>query len=264
MPFIDKYEIMQKIAEGAFGKVYKGKNKLTSELVAIKIEPKTEINTLKCEAKIYQYLGKQPGFPQLKWFETNSKYNILVIDYLGSSLNQIITKFGQLSLDIVLKLGTQIIKRLQLLHSKQMIHRDIKPQNIVMGYKDKSVVYLIDFTFAKRFLVNGMHIKEGLTNKIIGSHNFVSLNVHKRIEPSRRDDIISAIYVLIYLYFGKLDWDNCNNEDSIIALKEQTTISKIIPSIFRNLLVYCNNLSFSEEPKYEYIISMLVQPNTNN
>jgi len=262
MPLNEKYEIMQKIAEGAFGKVYKGKNKLTSELVAIKIEPKTEINTLKGEAKIYQYLGKQHGFPQLKWFETNSNYNILVIDYLGLSLTQVVSKLGQLSLDIILKLGTQIIKRLQLLHSKQMIHRDIKPQNIVMGYKDKSVVYLIDFTFAKRFLVNETHIKEGLTNKLIGSPNFVSLNVHKRIEPSRRDDIISTIYVLIYLYFGKLEWENCINEESIIALKIQAAISTNIPEIFRNLLVYCNNLSFAEEPNYEYIISMMLKYST--
>jgi serine/threonine protein kinase len=262
MPLTEKYDILQKISEGTFGKVYKGKNKKTNELVAIKIENRSEINTLKTEAKIYQYLGKQHGFPQLKWFETNTNYNILVIDYLGESLSQIINNFGKMSLDIVLKIGTQIITRLKLLHSKQMIHRDIKPQNIVMGYKDKSVVYLIDFTFAKRFLVNETHIKERVTNKLIGSPNFVSLNIHKRIEPSRRDDIISSIYVLMYLYFGKLEWEDCNNEDSIIELKMQASISTNIPQIFRNLLVYCSNLSFVEEPNYEYIISTMLNDST--
>jgi serine/threonine protein kinase len=257
MTFSDKYEIFQKISEGSFGQVYKGKNKLTNEFVAVKIEKRTGINTLKSEAKIYQYIGKQKGFPQLKWFELNSNNNILVIDYLGESLAELVSKYKSIHINTVLKIGIQIIQRLQLLHSKDMVHRDIKPQNILLGYKDKGTIYLIDFTFAKRFLINRRHMKEELTNKLIGSLNFVSLNVHKRLEPSRRDDIISTIYVLIYLFFGKLEWENCSNENSIILLKESALTADNIPVLFRNLLHYCSNLTFAEKPNYDYIISLM-------
>ncbi len=253
--FSEKYEIIEKISEGTFGRVYKGKNKITGELVAIKIEDRNEtnINTLLVEARIYQYLGKQKGFPQLKWFQTNSKHNILVINYLGKSLNNF---RNPIELNIVKNIGSQIFKRIELLHSKQLIHRDIKPHNLLLS-KDKTTIYLIDFSFAKRFIVNEQHMKEVTTNKIIGSLNFVSLNVHKRIEPSRRDDLISAIYVLIYLYFGKLEWENCANENTMICLKESILNVDNIPSVFRNLLLYCQSLAFNVDPDYEYITQLL-------
>lgn len=254
--FSEKYEIIEKISEGTFGCVYKGKNKITGELVAIKIEDRTKlnINTLLVEAKIYQYLGKQKGFSQLKWFQTNNKHNILVINYLGKSLNNF---KNPIDLNIVRNIGSQIFKRIELLHSKQLIHRDIKPHNLLVGTKDKTTIYLIDFSFAKRYIINGQHIKEGITNKIIGSLNFVSLNVHKRIEPSRRDDLISAIYVLIYLYFGKLEWENCTNQNTMICLKESILTADNIPIVFRNLLLYCQSLAFDCEPDYEYIAQLL-------
>ena len=253
--FSEKYEIIEKISEGTFGRVYKGKNKITGELVAIKIEDRTEtnINTLLVEARIYQYLGKQKGFPQLKWFQTNNRHNILVINYLGKSLNNF---RNPIELNIVKNIGSQIFKRIELLHSKQLIHRDIKPHNLILS-KDKTTIYLIDFSFAKRFIINGQHMKEVTTNKIIGSLNFVSLNIHKRIEPSRRDDLISSIYVLIYLYFGKLEWENCTNENTMICLKESILTADNIPIVFRNLLLYCQSLAFDFEPDYEYIAQIL-------
>ncbi len=256
MTLSDKYKIIGLIGEGAFGKVYKGQHNITKELVAIKIEEKGPVNTLIMEAKIYQHIGNIKGFPSLKWFETNTRYNILVINYLGKSLYDSIQLNKSFELKRVLQIGTQIIERLRVLHSKQMIHRDIKPHNLLFGHKDTNIVYLVDFTFAKRYINSGKHIKELLTNKIIGSLNFVSLNVHRHLEPSRRDDIISAIYVLMYLYYGKLEWENCTNENSIIMLKENL-LTNTSNNIFLQLLNYAYNLAFSQEPNYEYIVSLL-------
>ena len=85
----NKYAILEKLSEGSFGTIVKGKNVRTNEFVAIKMELKTaEQNSLKNEARVYNYLGKQNGFPQLKWFGTTDKYNYLVINLLGSSLTQ--------------------------------------------------------------------------------------------------------------------------------------------------------------------------------
>ena len=108
----NKYKIIEKLSQGTFGSLYKAENIRTNETVAVKIETKTiKSNTLKNEAKIYQYLGKQNGFPQLKWFGTEEKYNYFVIDLLGCSLSEMVTKYKSFSLKTTLILGVQIISR---------------------------------------------------------------------------------------------------------------------------------------------------------
>ena len=130
----NKYKILNKISEGSFGLVYKGPNVRTGEKVAIKIEKRSgDYNILKTEARIYQYLGKLDGFPQLKWFGTDIKYNYLVIDLYKCSLHTLIKTNEKISFSLSLHFGIQMIERLETLHSKLLLHRDIKPDNILIG-----------------------------------------------------------------------------------------------------------------------------------
>ena len=288
----NKYKILNKISEGSFGLVYKGQNIRTGEKVAIKIEKRcSEYNVLKSEAKIYQYLGKLDGFPQLKWFGTDVKYNYLVIDLYRCSLHSLIKIRERISFHSALHFGIQMIERLETLHSKLLLHRDIKPDNFLLD--DLHKIYLIDYGFCKRYDHDGKHIEERKINQIIGTVNFVSLNVHKFLEPSRRDDLESVIYIIIYMLYGTLPWisvsdssrnsssdhirdsdfrsdinsDSVNendiqldfDNDKIMQLKQETNY---LPIFIREMLQYVRQLAFKEKPDYKHLKDILNSENT--
>lgn len=271
MILANKYEILKRISEGSFGSVYKAKNIRTGELVAIKIERKNDnnINTIKSEAKIYQYLAKQHGFPQLKWYGTTDQFNYLVINLLVCSLTKLTKIQGSLSLKTILLIGIQLIQRIETLHSKYLLHRDVKPDNFLLG--SNNILYLIDFGFCKRYEHDGQHIDETTknTDTLIGTANFVSLNVHKGIEPSRRDDLESCIYILFYMFLtidsninSNLNWFNIKDLKKMVNLKEQLTNSKdqndqFVPTFIKKMLDNVRNLSFNEAPNYGYLIDIL-------
>jgi casein kinase 1 len=258
----NKYIFIEKIGQGNFGTVYKGLNRRTNELLAIKVEPiNSLLKCLKNEAKIYQYLRNEVGFLQIKWFETDLKNSYMVTDLLGMNLtsykmqNENELLYGQI--------GIQMIQRVKSLHEKSLIHRDIKPDNFLFGINDKSdILYLIDLGFCKRYILdNNKHITNKHTQSIIGSPTFVSLNVHKLSQPSRRDDIESILYILLFL-INKLKWDyllvkDQYNNDKIIEMKENIIYDKDIPATIIELICYCRKLEFDESPNYKYIVDKL-------
>ena len=252
----NKYLILEKITGGSFGTIVKGKNVRTNEFVAIKMELKTaEQNSLKNEARVYNYLGKQNGFPQLKWFGTNDTYTYLVINLLGSSLTQCIKKYTNLSLKTTIKMGIQIIELIRCLHDKLMVHRDIKADNFLFGLdKCTNKLHLIDLGFCKRYDYDGKHMTETRINTLVGTANFVSLNVHKGVEPSRRDDIESCLYVMLYMLTGKLEWFDFKTNRQIYESKRDI-IS--VPPFIKSLLTYVRELKFDEHPNYDHIINIL-------
>lgn len=262
----NKYQLTEKISEGAFGSVFKAENKRTKELVAIKFENKIDnIKSLKNEAKIYQYLGKLDGFPQIKMFGTTEKHNYLVMDLLGVSLSNIISYYKALSLKTVLTLGIQIIQRIKCLHDKFLLHRDIKPSNFIFGLNTENTkLHLVDFGFSKRYDYDGTHINETTIKHIIGSPNFVSLNVHNHIEPSRRDDVESCIYVILTMLLGHLEWFNKSDLNDIKTLKTQLLSVNEVPSFIKIMLYYVRELEFDERPDYDYLIELMTKEYKNN
>jgi len=256
-----KYTIIEKIKEGSFGIIYTGQNIRTNEPVAIKVEPNSvSKKTLKNEARIYQYLGKIDGFPQLKWFGTTETTNYLVMDLLGESLSEKLQYYKAFCLKTVLILGIQMIKRIQALHEKCLLHRDIKTDNFLFGFGQlTNKLYIIDFGISKRFNYNGTHIAETKIQKLIGSPNFVSLNVHKGIEPSRRDDLESCVYIIINMLLGKLEWFDKQDVNEMALLKYQITSIIEIPSFIKHMLHYVRSLKFTATPDYEYIINLMVK-----
>ena len=260
----NKYKLLEKLNSGSFGTVYKAKHVRTGELVAVKIEQSITTNSLKNEARIYQYLLKETGFPKLKWFNKEDQLTYLVIDLLVCSLTTLVKMKGTLSHKIILQIGIQMIKRVETLHGKYMLHRDIKPDNFML---DRSkTLCLIDFGLCKRYDHDGTHIEEKHITSIIGSVNFVSLNVHKGIEPSRRDDIESCIYIILYLLLnGELPWTKDNemkkeiNINKIVYLKEKLTNPNdhSLSPFIKDMLVKIRKLAFNEEPNYGELINIL-------
>uniref|UniRef100_A0A6C0I7C9 non-specific serine/threonine protein kinase n=1 Tax=viral metagenome TaxID=1070528 RepID=A0A6C0I7C9_9ZZZZ len=256
----NKYKLLEKLSQGSFGKVFKAENIRTREIVAIKTEVKTkEQKSLKMEAKIYQYLANIDGFPQLKWFGATNNVTYLVTNLLEQSLTNIVKKYGRLSLKTVLLLGIQMVERLETLHNHYLVHRDIKPDNFMINISDKTnKIYLIDFGFCKRYNHDGNHIEFKMNKTLIGTPNYVSLNVHKGCEPSRRDDLESCLYVMIYMLFGKFFSIESQSENSnisplkILVLKKEQLTN--IPRFLTVAMNYVRTLKFEEDPDYQYII----------
>ena len=127
-----------------------------------------------------------------------------------------------------------------------------------MLHKQTNKLFLIDFGFCKRYNYDGVHIEEGKITKMIGTPNFVSINVHKGIEPSRRDDIESCIYIIMYMLFGKLFWEKEIDSKNMCFKKEELTNTDkpLIPDFLKQMLIYVKALDFDECPDYDEIIKV--------
>jgi serine/threonine protein kinase len=196
----NKYRILRQIGEGSFGKVFEGEHNRTKEKVAIKMEQITmDFKLLKNESKAYLLLAKETGFPRIKWYGVNDDDFYMVIDYLGPSLSSFKEEVDVLDMNLIIKLGIQMIDRVKSVHSAGLLHRDIKPDNFLFGNRvgfgsKEPILHLVDFGLCRSYkLPNGDHISLRTGKAMIGSPFFVSLNMHKGLEPSRRDDLESVV-----------------------------------------------------------------------
>ena len=252
-----KYRIIEKIGEGSFGLIYKGENIRTRELVAIKVEPiEKDMKLLKNESIIYQYLNNVQGIPFVKWFGKDEKNYYMVLNLLGESL-QSIKNDSTFSLTNVLQIGIQVIILLKTIHDKGLVHRDIKPDNFLLGLNDqKKKIYIIDFGLCKSYMTNDEHNPVKKTNNLIGSLTYASINTHNCIELSRRDDMESLGYMLAFFYLGKLPWQELTSEniETIKILKQYIVNTDKLPLILVNYIKYVKCLEYEEKPNYFLII----------
>jgi serine/threonine protein kinase len=252
----NKYKIINKIGSGSFGSIYKGQNIRTKEYIAIKIEPiKTKLKLLKNESLIYQHLKGCDGIPNIKWFGKDDINYYMVIDLLGISLQDLKNKMHKFSLPLVLKIGIKVLSLLKTIHDKGIIHRDIKPDNFLFSTNKLNTLYLIDFGLCKFYTENDIQLPLKKTNGLIGSFNYASLMSHNRLELSRRDDLESVVYMLLYLLYGFLPWNDDTDENIIIQKKSDLIKNK--PNIILDLLSYARNLNYEETPNYFLIMNNL-------
>ena len=212
----NKYILLNQIGSGSFGLIYKGENSRTREKVAIKVEPiKNESKLLKNEATIYQHLSNKSGIPEVKWYGKDETNYYMVLNLLGDSLETVKKEKGVLSLKTTLQIGINIIDLLLTVHEAGLIHRDIKPDNFLLSLSDKNKkINIIDFGLCKSYLINDKHIEIRSTSSLIGTPTYASINAHDFMELSRRDDLESVGYMLIYFYLGELEWQNTEPKNS--------------------------------------------------
>ena len=264
----NKYELLEKIGQGAFSQIYRGRNVRTNELIAIKIEPKTAIiKLLQNETRIYKYLNSSDAthIPTMKWFGVDSTNFYMVISLLGKSLETFKREqpTGRISLSTTLQIGIQMVRLLKFIHTSQLIHRDIKPDNFLFGNgEQQEQLYIIDFGFCKKYKSNSFPSK---TSNIIGTPKFASISAHELNELSRHDDLESVGYILIYLFMGELAWDNIvdNNIIKMMKLHMIEVTNTEIPPVFINYLINVRKSAFHETPNYEKLLSNLIH-DTNN
>lgn len=183
-----------------FADIYLGTNVTTGEEVAMKLEStKSKHPQLVYEAKLYKILQGAVGIPYIRWYGVETfpqgSYNVLVMDLLGYSLEDLFNRCGRrFSLKTVLMIADQTLLRIEYIHSKSFIHRDIKPDNFLMGTGRRSnIVYVIDFGLAKRYRdpKTHVHIMYRENKHLTGTPRYASINNHLGIEQSRRDDLES-------------------------------------------------------------------------
>eukprot|EP00252_Welwitschia_mirabilis_P021590 TRINITY_DN5575_c0_g1_i2.p1 TRINITY_DN5575_c0_g1~~TRINITY_DN5575_c0_g1_i2.p1 ORF type:complete len:477 (+),score=69.07 TRINITY_DN5575_c0_g1_i2:591-2021(+) len=265
-----KYRLGRRIGNGSFGEIFLGTHVVTNEEVGIKRESvKTKHPQLVYESKVIRMLqggGPEGGIPSLRWFGVDGDYNIMVIDLLGPSLEDLFNFCNRkLSLKTVLMLADQLIQRIEYVHSRYFLHRDIKPDNFLMGLGRKAnQVYMIDFGLAKKYreLTTFKHIPYRENKNLTGTARYASVNTHLGIEQSRRDDLESLGYMLMYFLRGSLPWQGLRagtkkqKYDKISEKKLTTPIEvlcKSYPKEFASYFHYCRSLRFEDKPDYSYL-----------
>ncbi|XP_044487543.1 casein kinase 1-like protein 2 [Mangifera indica] len=263
----NNFRLGRKIGSGSFGEIYLGTNSQTNEEVAIKLENiKTKHPQLQYEFKLYKILQGGTGIPNVKWYGVEGDYNVLVMDLLGPSLEDLFNFCSRkLSLKTVLMLADQMINRVEFVHSKSFLHRDIKPDNFLMGLgRRANQVYVIDFGLAKRYrdTATHQHIPYRENKNLTGTARYASMNTHLGIEQSRRDDLESLGYVLMYFLRGSLPWQGLKagtkkqKYEKISEKKVSTSIEALCrgyPTEFASYFHYCRSLRFDDKPDYPYL-----------
>ena len=262
-----KYRVGRKIGSGSFGDIYLAINIQTNEQVAVKLEKvHTAHPQLLYESRLYRLFQGEIGIPALYWYGVDGSNNVLVMELLGPSLEDILQSHkGKLSLKLVLLLADQMLTRIEYMHSKNFLHRDIKPDNFLIGVGNKTnIVYVIDFGLAKKFRDSktNLHIPYREGKSMTGTARYASLNTSLGIEQARRDDIEGLGFVLLYLLRGSLPWQglpgNTKTEKyrNIMEKKLQTSVEMLcngFPNEFVTFLQYSRSLRFEDRPDYSYL-----------
>jgi serine/threonine protein kinase len=259
-----KYRAKRRLGAGSFGEIYSGENLTTHEEVAIKLESvRAKQHQLLIENKVYRSLSGAVGVPHIKWFGIEGDYNVLVMDLLGRSLEDLF-QFCQrkFSLKTILMLADQMLARIEYVHNKGYLHRDIKPDNFMIGTGHQSnMVFVIDFGLSKKWrnskTLQHIPFREGKT--LTGTARYSSINTHLGIEQSRRDDIEAIAYVLVYLSKGSLPWmglraDSQKQQYEVISeCKIATSVNILcdgLPPEFALFLSETRKLAFADRPQY--------------
>lgn len=269
------YRVGKKIGEGSFGVIFEGTNLLNNQQVAIKFEPrKSDAPQLRDEYRTYKILVGCPGIPNVYYFGQEGLHNILVIDLLGPSLEDLFDHCNRrFTTKTVVMVAKQMLSRVQTIHEKNLIYRDIKPDNFLIGRpnsKSANVIHVVDFGMAKQYRdpKTKQHIPYRERKSLSGTARYMSINTHLGREQSRRDDLEALGHVFMYFLRGGLPWQGlkaATNKQKYekIGEKKQTTAIKDLcdgfPEEFNKYLSYVRNLGFEDTPDYDFLRDLFTQ-----
>lgn len=303
------YAVGAKIGEGSFGVIFEGENVLNSgyngmnntnkendvdskgsEPVAIKFEPRrSDAPQLRDEFRAYRILNGCRGIPHAYYFGQEGMHNVLILDLLGPSLEDLFEWCGRrFSVKTTCLVAKQMIDRVRTIHEHDLIYRDIKPDNFLIAqYQrntgdmqliksvagsangDPNLIYMVDFGMAKQYRDprTKQHIPYRERKSLSGTARYMSINTHFGREQSRRDDLESLGHVFFYFLRGSLPWQGLkapNNKlkyEKIGLTKQKLNpddlLTESIPPQFATYLKYARSLRFDETPDYDYLILLM-------
>ena len=271
-----KFRVLTLISDGTFGQIYLVVNNQNEKFI-MKTEKTDAMNKLLEQEGYYLHILKGFGIPKLVSFGKIKNYLVSIEQYLGKSLHDLVVYYrDKLTIQDKCLISIQLIDRIEYLHSKKLIHRDIKPHNFLIGFDDPNVIYLTEFRFCTKYRSSktGKHIKHDLRGTFTGGLLYSSANAQRGMQQSRKDDLESLGYVLLYLFKGKLPWDlenlenidlmNLNEKDIYLKtyrMKKFMPIEKLCkdcPSELEEFIKYIRNLKFEEEPNYSQLKNLFI------
>ena len=272
-----KYKILRLISDRSFYQIYLVINEKTKKCYSMKIENKNSICNILEQEAYHLYEIKGTGIPEFITFGKMGNHKILIQELLGKSLYELFADNDfKFSIKDICLISIQLIDRIELIHSKTLIHRDIKPENLFIGLENPNIIYITKFGFCSKFCSSktGKHITPGFKGTFTGTLKFSSANAQRGNRQSRRDDIESLGYTILFFMKGKLPWQNLNqkyNEKEIYlktyAMKKFMPIERLckgLPSDIEDFFKYIRTLKFTEEPNYEYLRNIFKNILKNN
>lgn len=287
------YKVERKLGKGGFGQVYVGrrvssstpngsdkKNGANATEVALKFE---HVSSKGCnhgppyEWQVYNTLGGIHGVPRVHYKGRQGDFYVMIMDVLGPSLYDVWNKNAHLmTTEMVACIAIEAISILETMHSKGYVHGDVKPENFLLGppgTPEEKKLFLVDLGLASewRDTFSGRHVEYDQRPDVFrGTVRYASVHAHLGRIGSRRDDLESLAYTLIFLLRGRLPWQGFQGENkNFLVIKKKMATSPeslccFCPLPFRHFVEYVVNLKFDEEPNYAKCISLfdgIVGPN---
>jgi len=266
-----RYRLGRRIGAGSFGEVFIGTDLRTGTELAVKTEPLTaQCPRLLYEAKICGLLAGGFGIPVVHWSGVDGEHAVMVTELLGPSLEDLL-RFccGRFRLKTVLMVADQVLRRIEQVHANCIVHRDIKPDNFVIGLGSKAnLVHIIDFGLATHF--RRRPTEDSTTHRegggLIGTARFASINAHLGLEQGPRDDLEAIGYMLVYFSQGRLPWQGVvasspqARYEAIGKIKRSTpaeVLCKKLPAELVMYVDYCKGLAFQDCPDYTFLRRLL-------
>ncbi|XP_036335115.1 tau-tubulin kinase homolog Asator-like isoform X4 [Rhagoletis pomonella] len=261
----ERWKVVRKIGGGGFGEIYEGQDLITREQVALKVESARQPKqVLKMEVAVLKKLQGKEHVCRFIGCGRNDRFNYVVMQLQGKNLAELrrAQPRGAFSLSTTLRLGLQILKAIESIHSVGFLHRDIKPSNFSIGRLPYNCrrVYMLDFGLARQYTTGTGEVRcPRAAAGFRGTVRYASINAHRNREMGRHDDLWSLFYMLVEFVNGQLPWRKIKDKEQVGLTKEKydhRILLKHLPSDLKQFLEHIQSLTYADRPDYAMLIGL--------